>query len=261
MNRSGGKIAFVHYAKAAGRYIDYYLRSHVFGNHGKDLAEQQYKGFNSWGNPFLLGRDWSDSELLKLANNRFPMQQPTPDQVRIHHRHWTHDYLAKQYVHDHDYSWTAKSVREFRRNGWFTFMFIREPAEKLCSYWTWAREEAAAGIVPEKLIRPARLIDLSLDAFIREALGTPGYKSLFALPDYTDDIEYVAEFTEENFRRFLHDRFNHDYRPELAPRQKRFASGNPGYAAYRRQGRISDKTHELINDDIEVRRVRERLSP
>ncbi len=254
------KIAFIHNAKVAGRYIDYYLRSHIFENKEKKLTEQQYKVFNSWGKPFFLGRDWTESELLQLANNRFSMQQPTPEQVKDHHQHWTHNYLDKQYVHEHDYSWTEKSIRQFRSNGWFTFMFIREPAEKLCSYWTWAREMVADGSDPEKIIRPARLVDLSLDAFFRETLGTPGFPSLYALPDYTDDIEYVAEFTKENFSRFLRDQFNHDYRPELVPQQKRFASSNPGYAVYRNQGLISDTTHDLLQKHPEIQKIRKRLS-
>jgi hypothetical protein len=259
MSRTADKVAFIHSAKAAGRYIDYHLCSRVFDNAGSDISEQEFKTFNSWQPPYLLGRDWTERELLQLANNCFAQQYPTPAQVRAHHRRWTHDYLAKQYVHNHHHGWSGNSVAEFRRNGWFTFMFIREPAEQLCSLWTWTRRELAAGADPGRLLRPERLAQLPLDAFVREIIGTPELKPFYALPDYVDNIEYVAEFTEDNFRRLLRDRFRHVCRPELDHETHRHASGNPGYAIYRSRGWIADETHAMIEDDPEVQRIRRRL--
>ncbi len=90
------KIAFIHYAKAAGRYVDYYLQNNVFENVSDNLAQQDVKVFNSWSVPFSLGRDWNEKELLQLAANRHPTQSPTPAEVMDHHQLWRHDYLAHQ---------------------------------------------------------------------------------------------------------------------------------------------------------------------
>lgn len=259
MTLTTDKVAFIHYAKAAGRYVGYYLRSQVFGNGMADQAEQEFKIFNSWEAPYTLGRDWTETELMQLANNRFPAQYPTPAQVVTHHRRWAHDYLSRQYVHNHHYSWTRDTVREFRHNGWLTFMFIREPAELLCSLWTWSRNAIAAGADPGQVIRPPRLIEQPLDAFIREILSTPAFHNFYALPDFVGDIDYVAELTQENFGQFLHERFNHRYHPDRVGPRHRYSSGNPGYVAYRHQGLITDETHAMINADVEVGRVREHL--
>jgi len=259
MDAKVAKVAFIHFGKAAGRYVHRYLSSQVFRNPEGDLARQEYKEYNSWQRPFLLSRDWFETELLQLANNRFPGQLPTPEQVRIHHGLWSHDYLARQYVHNHHYSWSRASVCEFRRNGWFTFMFIREPADLLCSLWTWSRKMVAAGVNPDRVLQPTRLIGMPLDGFLQEVIGNADYNRFYALPDYVEEIDYVAEFTEENFRRLLSERFEHDYRTGSNLQRYRRPSGNPGYAAYRNRGDISDRTHSLIERNAAVQRVREHL--
>jgi hypothetical protein len=253
------KIAFIHYAKVAGRYIDYYLQERVFNHQGDNLAEQNYKTFNSWLSPFLLDRDWHENELLQLSGNRHPAQLPTPDQVRVHHQRWNHDYLSRQYVHNHHHKWSLTTVQEFYRNGWLTFMFIREPADLICSLWTWVKKslkdnEAAAPI------KPARLGELSLNQFIKEIIGKPEFHPFFALPEYIDAIEYVAEFTHKNFQNFLQKYFDHCYYPESTEIIQQFISGNLGYATFRNQGLISDEVHNLLNNNQQVCRVRERLT-
>ncbi|MCW8930260.1 MAG: hypothetical protein OQL19_08500 [Gammaproteobacteria bacterium] len=251
------KVAFIHYAKAAGRFIDYYLKNHVFENKNDNITEQQFKTFNSWISPFYLKRDWNEEELLQLANNRYSAQYPTPDQIRTHYQYYSHDYLSKQYVHNHHHNWTLKSIQSFRRNGWFTFMFIREPSDLLCSLWTWAQNSSLENKKPEAVIQPVWLIDLSLDQFIQEIIGRPEFKVFYALPDYVNEIDYVAEFTEENFRQFLLENFQHEYKPEITGQEFRFSSKNPGYEAYKSQGLISDETDKMINNNVEVQRVRE----
>ena len=260
MTRMTDKVAFIHYSKAAGRYINHYLREFVFKDTGKCLAEQQYKGFNSWALPFNLGRDWTEEELLQLAGNHHPAQYPTPEEVRTHHQCWAHDYLARQYVHNHHCGWSLASVQAFRRNGWFTFMFIREPAELLCSLWTWAQPSSTDSLNGKTLIKPAWLAELTLNDFIREMLSNPDFTIFYGLPEYVDEIDFVAEFNEENFAKLLKQRFDHSYRPDSTADTRRFSSGNPGYQAYLRQGLISDNTDELIQQDPEILKVRKRLS-
>jgi hypothetical protein len=260
MNPVVQKIAFIHYAKVAGRYIDAYLRQKVFENKSDCLAEQQVKTFNSWTVPFSMGRDWSEEELLRLAANRYSAQYPSPEEVRSHYQCWTHDYLARQYVHNHHHFWSLLSVREFRKRGWFTFMFIRDPAELLCSLWTWTQKNTTESPKLQPVIKPEHLTVMSLDHFIQEILRRPNLSAFYALPDYVDEIEYVSEFTDENFYRFLQKYFDHSYQPETLEIEQRCASGNPGYAAYRNQGLISEETRKLLDGNQEVCRVRELIA-
>lgn len=251
------KTAFIHFGKVAGRYINAYLNNAVFESTSTNLAVQKVKIYNSWTTPFLLGRDWNEKELMQLAANRHPHQYPTPDEVRLHHQHWSHNYLDRQYVHNHQHGWSRATVSQFRKQGWFTFMFIREPRDLLCSLWTWLQK---SNFDHHLKIQPESLASKPLDDFIQEILTRPGLAGFYALPDYTDQIDYVAEFNMDNFIRFLKKYFNHTYHPQKEKKSWRFASKNPGYAVYREQGLISDRTHQLFDESIEVLRVRELIN-
>lgn len=253
------KLAYIHFVKVAGRYVNYYLQRNVFGNSGEELATQGVKTFNSWIPPFSLARDWADDELLQLASNRHPRQSPTPQEVRIHYQHWEHEYLARQYVHNHHYGWNRDTIRAFRQQGWYTLLFLREPSELLCSLWSWIQQQSQEDIYNGRVIWPISLAQLSLDQFIHAIVTSSGDSGWYALPDYADEVDYVAEFSEENFRNFLKHNFDHDYRPETMEPRHRYGSGNPGFAAYCEQGLISRETQRLLDEDYEVCRVRERL--
>lgn len=82
----------------------------------------------------------------------------------------------------------------------------------------------------------------------------------FSLPDYVDDVEYVAEFNDAGFSKFLQEKFGHCYTPECVEENQKFASGNPGFAAHRDQGLISRETQRLLDGHYEVCRIRERLA-
>ncbi len=260
MRRVVDKAVFVHFSKAAGRFINYYLTEHVFRSRTVCLAEQNYKLFNSWHKGIGLQRDWNERELKQLANNRHPLQSPSPEQIRSHHALWRHDYLARQYVHNHNNNWSRSSLREFKRNGWFSFMFLRDPAELLCSLWTWASMAVAEGADPGTVLTPVWLIDQPLDGFIRTILCDRQFDHLYALPGYVEEIDYVAEFTEDNFRHVLQSCFDHEFQPQLVEEGSRFPSGNPGYAQYRSRGQISDTVHMLLQNSPLVQSVRDRLS-
>ncbi len=259
MGRMAEKVVFVHFAKTAGRYVNYYLTEHVFRSSTLDLAEQNYKLYNSWFRGIGLQRDWNDRELIQLANNRHPLQSPTPEQIRIHHARWRHNYLDRQYVHNHNYTWSRRSLREFRHNGWFSFMFLRDPPELLCSLWTWAKKAIADGAAPATVLNPVWLIDRSLNEFVEIIITDRQFDYLYALPDYVDEIDHVTEFTDGNFRGFLWEYFDHEYQPQAVDEGRHFASGNPGYSAYRSRGEISDEVHQLLQENALVQSVRKRM--
>ncbi len=254
------KLAFVHFAKAAGRHVNGYLTQELFRAAGRPIEEHAYKCFNSWDETVGLKRDWNETELLQLARNQHALQFPSPAQIRRHHALWSHDYLSRQYVHNHHHAWTANALSEFRRNGWRSLMFVRDPAELLCSLWTWARLSREKGVPAKRIIQPVELLELDLDAFLARMVGEERFNLFFALPDYTDQVDFVCEYSEENFSRLLSDWFQHDYRPTEDQTERRFSSGNPGYAAYRQAGRVSDATDALLQSNPQVTAVRERIA-
>ena len=71
--------------------------------------------------------------------------------------------------------------------------------------------------------------------------------NLWKIPDYIDEINYVAEFNDKNFGDFLFKYFSHNYKP----RGKRNVSANKGYKYYFDNGEISIETQELIESHPE----------
>ncbi len=254
------RIAFVHYQKAAGSFIDYVLRAHVTNSTHSEVARQEWKWFNSWTNPFESERDWSEAELCQLANFQAPGQRPDREKLAVHYSLWTHGYLSKQYVHNHHFGWNRDTIEEFKNNGWFTFMFLRDPADTLCSTYFWAKDQVKNGKNPSLVFQPSHLIKLSLDEFIQQFLSDCyiQLKQRFLLPEYIDAIDFVAEFNTENFHYFLNHFFDYN---EATPETTLNQSSNRGYEHYCKLGQICEKTQVILEQDSTVRAVRELLGP
>ena len=186
------KLAFIHYGKSAGVYVQTYLRMHVMPNVGH---------FNSWWdfsetNTRKLYRDWTKEELLEIAATT------------------TESGLA----HNHHVSWCSKTVKSFNDNGWLTFMFVRDPRDTLCSLFFWSKnqrkkfehkngdEALLAHPLKEEILKMSGKNDadkVSLDEFVNFFSKSESGHLLWKLPDYTDQIQHVAEFTDDNFGIFF----------------------------------------------------------
>ena len=199
------KIAFIHYGKAAGVYIHQHLKKGL----------KNYTSYNSWrsdSNSYgVSNRDWLESELIDIAEHA----------------------SRESYVHNHHVNWSRKSIDAFKRNGWFTFTFLRRPEELLCSLFNWANENNQQ--LWDKPT-PKTLEDMF------EAAMDPRYPygiyRLWSLPEYIDDLDYVAEFNDDNFGNFLSDYCDMEYTPS----KKTNTSSNKGFIHYRETGDISDRT-------------------
>ncbi len=233
------KLAFIHFGKAAGVYIQHYIREHVF---------PRMKHFNSWWdfnykNKRALTRDWTEEELLEIADAN----------------------VEEALTHNHHINWTKESVKKFNDNGWLTFMFIRNPKDIMCSLYFWAQsqwdrwdaEDKGAQVLREPLTEELKYIsgqdnpyNVSLDDFIRGMLSGKGARYLWVLPDYIDDIQHVAEFNNNNFSSFLLDNFQHLY----VPMKKRNTSKSEGYKTYLERGEISKETHSMVENHPEYKR-------
>jgi hypothetical protein len=233
------KLAFIHFGKAAGVYIQHYIREQVF---------PRMKHFNSWWdfnykNKRALTRDWTEEELLEIADAN----------------------VEEALTHNHHINWTKESVKKFNDNGWLTFMFIRNPKDIMCSLYFWAQsqwdrwdaEDKSAQVLREPLTEELKYIsgqdnpyNVSLDDFIRGMLSGKGAQYLWVLPDYIDDIQHVAEFNNNNFGSFLLDNFQHLY----CPMKKRNTSKSEGYKTYLERGEISKETHSMVENHPEYKK-------
>ena len=233
------KLAFMHFGKAAGVYIQHYIRERVF---------PRMKHFNSWWdfnyrNKRALTRDWTEEELLEIADAD----------------------VAEALTHNHHINWTKESVEKFNDNGWLTFMFIRNPKDIMCSLYFWAQsqwdrwdsEDKSAQVLRGPLTEELKYMsgqdnpyNVSLDDFIRGMLSGKGAQYLWVLPDYVDDIQHVAEFNDKNFGSFLLDNFQHLY----CPMKKRNTSKSEGYKTYLDRGEISQETNNMVESHSEYKR-------
>ena len=230
------KLAFIHFGKCAGVYVQHYLRRTVMPD---------IKHYNSWwdfgaNNKRNLERDWTKEELLEIA---------IAD---------TETGLA----HNHQINWCKETVKSFNDNGWLTFMFIRDPRNILCSLYFWSQrqyrrwkpEELHGGLrgpLKDEITKMSGQDDpyqVSIDTFIKFLIMDKEARHLWMLPDYINEIEYVAEFNDENFGNFLLEYFGHDY----IPQRKRNTSPSKGYEFYCQTGEISKETQNLIENSLEI---------
>ena len=77
----------------------------------------------------------------------------------------------------------------------------------------------------------------SLEEIFDMAVHDEHFARLWTIPDYVDELDYVAEFNNKNFERFLLDNFGEVYEP----RPKLNTSSNKGFTHYREAGEISDR--------------------
>ena len=196
------KVAFIHYGKTAGVYINEYMKDRVF---------RPYKKYLSWHknlNPFgVKGRDWTQKELGSIAE--------TDDEYAL--------------TSNHHIEWSLGSVKKFKDNNWFMFTFLRRPEELLCSLYHWSKEnniKLSASPAPK-----------SLEQIFEYAVNYEDFGRLWKLPNYIHKLDYVAEFNDKNFGNFLLNSFGEEYEP----REKLNVSKNKGFDYYRENGEISEK--------------------
>ena len=198
------KIAFVHFGKAAGVYINEYLKEKCVRNYEKYMS--YHKSLNPLG---VSNRDWEKDELIKIAKTE-------------------NEYA---YVTNHHINWNVETIKEFKENGWFTFMFLRRPEELLCSLFYWSKEKGV--ILKGEGEEPS-----SLEEIFRLSLEDEEFSRLWKIPEYIDELDYAAEFNDKNFSEFLLKYFGETYEPKPPTN----TSKNKGFVYYREKGEISDRT-------------------
>lgn len=230
------KTAFIHFGKCAGVYVNKYMRHNVL---------QEATELNSWSefNPLKqqLHRDWTEEELVGIAKDQL-FQDTNP--IRL--------------AHNHHINWTEKAVTEFKNNNWFTFTFIRNPKDLICSLYFYAKkcaenmgleENPLAGAI-FKLSHQIDPSQICLQDFFFFCLTDKGTRRLWTLPSWIDQLDYVAEFNDKNFKYFLKKYYSHNYIPE----DRVNTSQNKGFDYYLKMGEISPEVEEKMENDPEYKR-------
>ena len=152
-----------------------------------------------------LKREWTKKEALEFLNNK-----------------------EKQFVHNHLYSWDDETFYKYKEKGWYTISFIRHPGDRLCSEYFHFN-------LKDKL-------KISLNQYIRKRALNPLKSD--TIPNYWKDIDHIELFSHKKFKKFLKEKFNHNY----SKQKPKLKSKNNGYNYYRNKGIITKDTHQhLIN--------------
>lgn len=230
------KVAFVHGHKCAGVYVERYLSRKLIPN---------YTRFCSWHkhlNPLnkTFHRDWTDAELLSITNQTMVSEK-----------------YEHMYVHNHNTGWNLDTVKAYKRGGWFMFTFLRDPKEIICSLYYFAlKQQKLKGVkcaqrpLYEECIHMANHRDISrisLDTVFKFIVTEEIGQKFWKLPEYINLLDYVAEFTNDNFSYFCKTFFNHNYTP-IEPQN---VSDNKGYEFYCKNGDISTESQNLIETSPE----------
>lgn len=237
----GRKLAFVHFGKTGGVYLNHYLRTFVFDElEDKNQWRQKHNG------EIKEARDWSKKELLSFLED-------------------AHDNIL---VHNHHNNWNASILEEYKKRRWFSFMFLRHPCDLLCSLYFFSRQNikntgvsainpngVLAGYQDETAFKELDVFKLSLDEFIVQMVDNPAQHLFWALPDYIEELDWAAEMNDDNLSEFFLRNFNHQY----IPRKKINSSDNLGYLHYLNGGQISKKTYTLLMDHPEGKRYEKYL--
>jgi hypothetical protein len=216
--------AFVHIQKSAGTYVDSCII--------RSLVPKGYKIYNPWyltraeianlgrGIPFErtiskeeYRRDWSTSELLHIKS--LP---------------------GKKYVHNHSKNW--KEVFDEYNKDFFTFSFLRNPLDIMCSMYTFLKEKPGEPSDPAwGFPKNPQGMSSSLNDFILEY--TFNLDTL--LPDYTK-LDFFKIFSEENLAILMQNHLNSKH----VPGTKINTSNNQGYMIHMKNKEISQEAIDLV---------------
>jgi hypothetical protein len=202
------KILFIHKPKTAGVYVSNYFHSAM----DCDLPLIYLDGW-SYNN-----RDWNSVEIAKITNL---------DLV---------DCLSVV-VHQHLNKLSEEQFYAFKDQGWFSFLFMREPEEIITSWYFFLNDmDETTPSYDSPSWKAAQ--SLSLDKFVQHLIE---YDEVWSVKPFWEDIDWLGLPQDDHFEE-LFKVIGLPY--EKAKRNN--TSSNRGYYTYRESGEISDQTHELL---------------
>jgi hypothetical protein len=214
------KALFLHKPKTAGTYLDI-----KFINNASPIHENNFLYFNPWQQSY---RDWSCEECKEIANLKLNCNMIT---------------------HIHSSSLGTEQFYEFKKNNWFSFIFIRDPLDIICSlyYFFKFNSEATLNDYTMKQVNFCR--NNSLNDFCVKAIHDNDYRVFWVLPEYFKDIDFVGIPTKKCFEELFRV-LSLVYKET----EKANSSKNKGYKLYANSGAISKSNQLMLENDEEIKR-------
>jgi hypothetical protein len=229
------QIAFIHVQKCAGTYVDAVLR--------EALIPRGFSYFNPWymtrAQISSLGRDKDCTGALEKAAFR---------------RDWSEHELktilgqnAPLYIHNHSKNWPNSIFEQLVNLDFFTFCFLRDPLDLMCSMYFFLLEKAGESSDPswgfpekgkEGPKNPLGMAD-DLDQFIKRYW----YNLDLLIPSFLSKIKFVKIFNPENLSMLFSKHFDLEEVPKLP---KINESSNKGSEFYLAEGWISETAQDKI---------------
>lgn len=230
------RIAFIHVQKCAGTFVDAMLR--------EILIPRGFSYFNPWymtrAQISSVGRDENSTSALDKA--AFRRDWNTSELQTILQR------KAPLYIHNHSKNWPDSIFRRLLELNFFTFCFLRDPLDLMCSMYFFLLEKAGEPSDPswgfpekgkEGPRNPIGMVE-GLDPFIQRYW----YNLDLLLPSFLSEISFVKVFNLDNISLLLKKHLDLETIPALP---KINESSNKGSEFYLSQGVISKSAQDKIS--------------
>lgn len=220
------KIAHVHCVRSWGTHLRALFRDRI--NPALGL-----QNLVSWD--LYLDREWTEEELLLLAEGRLWGQHPG----------------GCGFVHNHTFGWTERALDAFNENDWFTVALVRDPREVLVSLAAWSLDAMNQGRPcpvwhREGLDNRALASARSIKEAVLVLLNDPIYHPQWVLPPWLAKVKWIRRASPEAIRELCCEVCG---LPEVPDAGERNESSSPGW----KSARLSEGVRKLVNAHPEVR--------
>jgi hypothetical protein len=151
------------------------------------------------------------------------------------------------FVHNQHVHMAFEEYLFFEETDFFTFSFLRHPADIVCSLYYWGkRVEAEKGANP---FGPhIDLNTMSLNDYFEHILYAEGDSKLWRLPPWVDRLDYVAEFSFDSVIEFVESEL--ELSSDSISDAKVNFSDNMGFLHYYDRGDLEQElVEEFFNDE------------